>query len=91
MNKVNSCCKFATCSVSDKVYCIQKEWIWVKQFSWRIQEKKRDLYSYFLSLKDTASQLELFKLILDSIHNGSTITDPDGYILYFNKPLWRVP
>jgi len=49
-------------------------------------EKKRDLYSYFLSLKDTASQLELFKLILDSIHNGAIITDPDGYILYLNKP-----
>ena len=47
---------------------------------------KRDLNSYFLSLKDTASQLELFKLILDSIHNGAIITDPDGYILYLNKP-----
>jgi len=31
-------------------------------------------------------ELEMYKLILDSIYNGVVVTDPDGYILFFNKP-----
>ena len=31
-------------------------------------------------------ELELLKLILDSIYNGVLVTDPNGYIIYFNKP-----
>lgn len=34
----------------------------------------------------TAQQLEMYKLVLDSIYNGVIVTDPEGYILYFNKP-----
>lgn len=33
-----------------------------------------------------AGQLELYKLTLDSVYNGVVVTDPEGYILYFNKP-----
>jgi|YNPNPStandDraft_1061719.scaffolds.fasta_scaffold01309_13 PAS domain S-box-containing protein len=31
-------------------------------------------------------QLELFRLVLDSIYNGVLITDADGYVIYFNRP-----
>lgn len=31
-------------------------------------------------------KLEMFELILDSIHNGVLVTDPDGFITHFNKP-----
>jgi len=31
-------------------------------------------------------QLEMFKLIMDSIYNGIMVTDADGYITHFNKP-----
>ncbi len=31
-------------------------------------------------------KLEMFELILDSIHNGVIVTDPDGIITHFNKP-----
>ena len=31
-------------------------------------------------------KLEMFELILDSIHNGVLVTDPDGIITHFNKP-----
>jgi transcriptional regulator with PAS, ATPase and Fis domain len=32
------------------------------------------------------AQLEEYKLILDSIHNGVMVTDADGYVTHFNKP-----
>ncbi|RJX34952.1 MAG: PAS domain S-box protein [Desulfarculus sp.] len=32
------------------------------------------------------SQLEMHRLILDSIFNGVMVTDPQGYITHFNKP-----
>ncbi len=31
-------------------------------------------------------QLEEYKLIFDSIHNGVMVTDADGYVTHFNKP-----
>lgn len=34
----------------------------------------------------TATRLELCEKILDSIYNGVIVTDPEGYIIYFNKP-----
>ncbi len=32
------------------------------------------------------SQPELYELILDNIYNGVLITDPQGYVIYMNKP-----
>jgi transcriptional regulator with PAS, ATPase and Fis domain len=37
-------------------------------------------------LVDLKQQLEMMKLILDSIHNGVMITDANGYITHFNRP-----
>lgn len=34
-------------------------------------------------------QLEMLEMILDSIHNGVIVTDPEGYITLFNKPYGR--
>ncbi|MEW6261996.1 MAG: sigma 54-interacting transcriptional regulator [Thermodesulfobacteriota bacterium] len=31
-------------------------------------------------------ELEMMKLILDSIHNGVMVTDAEGYVTHFNKP-----
>jgi PAS domain S-box-containing protein len=31
-------------------------------------------------------QIEMFELILDSIHNGIMVTDADGFVTHFNKP-----
>ncbi len=36
--------------------------------------------------QDGAARLELCELILDSIYNGIIVTDPAGYVIYFNKP-----
>jgi PAS domain S-box-containing protein len=36
--------------------------------------------------KIETEQLEMFRLILDSIHNGAMVTDADGYITHMNKP-----
>lgn len=33
--------------------------------------------------------LEMYSLILDSIHNGVMVTDREGYITHFNKPYGR--
>ena len=32
------------------------------------------------------SELEMFRLIFDSIHNGALVTDADGIVTHFNKP-----
>jgi transcriptional regulator with PAS, ATPase and Fis domain len=37
-------------------------------------------------LVDLKQQLEMMKLILDSIHNGVMITDANGYVTHFNRP-----
>lgn len=31
-------------------------------------------------------QLEMYQLVFDHIYNGVVVTDPDGYIMYFNRP-----
>ena len=36
--------------------------------------------------KDLRSQLKMYELIFNSIHNGAMVTDADGYITHFNKP-----
>jgi len=37
-------------------------------------------------LEKTREQLEMYKLIFDSIYNGIMVTDVEGYITHFNKP-----
>jgi PAS domain S-box-containing protein len=32
------------------------------------------------------AQVEMFKRILDTVRNGIVVTDPDGFVLFFNKP-----
>ena len=39
-----------------------------------------------LERKDLLKQLEMYRLVFDSIHNGAIVTDADGYITHFNKP-----
>jgi len=34
-------------------------------------------------------QLNMFRLIFDSIYNGCIVTDPEGYITHFNRPYGR--
>ena len=36
--------------------------------------------------QDPRKQLNTLKLIFDNIYNGAVVTDPDGYVIYFNKP-----
>jgi len=36
--------------------------------------------------KNSKDDLEMFKLIFDSIYNGSMVTDAEGYVTHFNKP-----
>ena len=38
------------------------------------------------SMQELQHQLEIYKLIFDSIHNGTMVTDADGYVTHFNKP-----
>jgi len=37
-------------------------------------------------LKRTREQLEMYRLIFDSIYNGTMVTDAMGFITHFNKP-----
>jgi len=39
-----------------------------------------------LQLKGLQEELEILKLIFDSIYNGSIVTDAEGYVTHFNKP-----
>jgi transcriptional regulator with PAS, ATPase and Fis domain len=36
-----------------------------------------------------AWHLEMYRLILDNIHNGIIVTDPQGYVTHFNAPYGR--
>jgi len=36
--------------------------------------------------QDPQRQLNTLKMIFDNIHNGAVVTDPDGYVIYFNRP-----
>lgn len=48
--------------------------------------KTRALIEEIARLRD---QLDMYKLIFDSIHYGSLVTDPNGIITHFNKPYGR--
>jgi PAS domain S-box-containing protein len=37
-------------------------------------------------IREMESQLEMFRLIFDSIHNGAMVTDAEGFVTHFNKP-----
>ncbi len=36
--------------------------------------------------QEILDQLEMYKLILESIYNGILVADADGYVTHFNKP-----
>ena len=36
--------------------------------------------------EERIGRLEMYRLIMDSIHNGVMVTDPQGYVTLFNKP-----
>jgi PAS domain S-box-containing protein len=40
-------------------------------------------------IQELRQQLELYELILNSIHNGVIVTDAEGYITHFNQPYGR--
>jgi len=42
--------------------------------------------SDYTGRKDLQQQLEMYRLVFDSIYNGAIVTDADGYITHFNKP-----
>jgi PAS domain S-box-containing protein len=37
-------------------------------------------------LEELKRQLEMYRLIFESIYNGAVVTDPEGFITHFNKP-----
>ncbi len=39
-----------------------------------------------LPREELLKQLEMYRLVFDSIYNGAIVTDVDGYITHFNKP-----
>ena len=49
------------------------------------KESRRFSISEF-EKQDPRKQLITLKLIFDNIYNGAVVTDPNGYIIYFNKP-----
>jgi len=49
------------------------------------KESRRFSISEF-EKQDPRKQLNTLKLIFDNIYNGAVVTDPDGYVIYFNKP-----
>jgi PAS domain S-box-containing protein len=49
------------------------------------KESPRFSYSEFVK-QDPKRQLNTLKLIFDNIYNGAVVTDPNGYVIYFNKP-----
>ena len=42
--------------------------------------------SEHLQNEELLKQLEMYRLIFDSIYNGALVTDEKGYITHFNKP-----
>jgi len=42
--------------------------------------------SEHLPREELLKQLEMYRLVFDSIYNGAIVTDVDGYITHFNKP-----
>jgi PAS domain S-box-containing protein len=48
-----------------------------------VLDSARDLS---LSIRDLQHKLEIYKLIFESIYNGSMVTDAQGFITHLNKP-----
>ena len=42
--------------------------------------------SEHLQKEELLKQLEMYRLIFDSIYNGAIVTDNNGHITHFNKP-----
>lgn len=75
---LSSCCKFDTmCINKNTVLCIKK--------TTTIRGYMQKKYC-FTDVDKLKNRLYLLELILDNIYNGVIVTDPDGYVIYFNKP-----
>jgi PAS domain S-box-containing protein len=58
-------------------------------FRWRrgtMDEVQDSEKKQFPSVQELHHQLEIYKLIFESIYNGSMVTDSQGFITHFNKP-----
>jgi len=52
----------------------------------KVNKQKRSILKKTNNSKDIRHQLEMYKLIFDSIYNGTMVTDSQGFITHFNKP-----
>ena len=55
---------------------------------WQLQRRERGKggVSEEPGYEDLKKELEMYRMIFDSIYNGAIVTDAEGYVLYFNKP-----
>jgi len=57
--------------------------------TWRLEPRKSSSRQKKIELRESQGireQLEMYKLIFDSIYNGILVTDADGYVTHFNQP-----
>jgi len=52
----------------------------------KVNNQKRPTLKKAKNSKDIRHLLEMYKLIFDSIYNGTLVTDSHGFITHFNKP-----
>jgi PAS domain S-box-containing protein len=52
----------------------------------KVDDQKRPIIKKPREAKDIRQQLEMYKLLFDSIYNGTMVTDSQGFITHFNKP-----
>ena len=52
----------------------------------KVNNQKRPILKKTKNSKEIRQQLEMYKLIFDSIYNGTMATDSQGFITHFNKP-----
>ncbi len=52
----------------------------------KVNNQKRPILKKTKNSKDIRHLLEMYKLIFDSIYNGTLVTDSQGFITHFNKP-----
>jgi len=52
----------------------------------KVNSQKMPILKKTKNSKDIRHQLEMYKLIFDSIYNGTMVTDSQGFITHFNKP-----
>jgi PAS domain S-box-containing protein len=52
----------------------------------KVDDQKRPIIKKPREAKDIRQQLEIYKLLFDSIYNGTMVTDSQGFITHFNKP-----